>query len=554
MINCKKNFVLVLSLILLLMFITLIMSTMAASAASREKIVRFCQSWPLYLDPAVGADNVALTCTQNFYDTLLTADENGTPQPKVAKSWEFDANTLTYTFKINKGIKFHNGDELKASDVVFSLKRMIDVGEGMGYLFIESVKDFSALDTETVTITLKRQTVTFPLYLLHLAVLNEKQVMNNIKKEGPYGEFGDYGKEWLLTHDAGSGPYMVKEVKLAEHVIGVLNPNYWQEIHKDAPDSFKIIGVTEPTTVRSLMTQQELEITDVDQPTENYYAMSRLPSVEVASLQTGSPMVFMFNTSKPPLDDVHFRRAIVNVFDYAVCQEQILPDSWRPVGPVSTAMPGGDPSAPILEKNLEKAKTELARSPYAAQLDQYPIEIWWNSVVPDQEKMSLLIQSNCQEIGIKANITKSSWTLFVDAAATPDSTPHMFPVTFSGHAYPEAASILSQMYHSGTRGTFFNMHWLNDTTQAEFDSMIEEALVTSDKDERYEKYRAINKKVLDLALDIFAVDFAQRYAYQSGYLMWPTAEAAKAGEKINIMTGLRLQFKDMRFIDEEIAN
>jgi len=550
MINWKKSFVLVLSLILILT-ITLLILTSAASAASREKIVRFCQSWPLYIDPAVGADNVALTCTQNLYDTLLTADENGTPQPRVAKSWEFDADTLTYTFKINKGIKFHNGDELEASDVVFSLKRMLDIGEGMGYLFIGSVKDFSALDTETVTITLKRQIVTFPLYLLHLAVLNEKQVMENTNKVGPYGEFGDYGKEWLLTHDAGSGPYMIKEVKLAEHVIGVRNPNYWQEIDKDAPDSFKIIGVTEPVTVRTLIAQQELEITDVDQPTENYYAMSKLPGVKTANLQTGSPMAFMFNTSKPPFDDVHFRRAVAHIFDYAVCQEQILPDSWRPVGPVSPAMPGGDPSSPLLERNLEKAKTELAQSPYAAQLDQYPIEVWWNSVVPDQEKISLLLQSNCQEIGIKVNITKSSWTLFVDAAATSDTTPHMFPVTFSGHAYPEAASILYQMYHSSTRGTFFNMHWLDDTTQAEIDSMIEETLVTSDKDERYEKYRAINAKVLDLALDIFAVDFAQRYAYQAGYLMWPAAKAAATGGKINIMTGLRLQFKDMRFIGEE---
>ena len=550
MINWKKSFVLVLSLILLLT-ITLLMSTSAASAASREKIVRFCQSWPLYIDPAVGMDNVAFTCTQNFYDTLLTADENGTPQPRVAKSWEFDADTLTYTFKINKGIKFHNGDELKASDVVFSLKRMIDIGEGMGFLFIGAVKDFSALDTETVTITLEHQMVTFPLYLLHLAVLNEKQVMENANKEGPYGELGDYGKDWLLTHDAGSGPYMVEEVKLAEHVIGVRNPNYWQEIDKDAPDSFKIISVTEPVIVRTLMAKQELEITDVDQPTENYYAMSRLPGVKVANLQTGSPMAFMFNTSKPPFDDVHFRRAVTNIFDYAVCQEQILPDSWRAVGPVSTAMPGGDPSSPLLERNLEKAKTELAQSPYAAQLDQYPIELWWNSVVPDQEKISLLLQSNCQEIGIKVNITKSSWTLFVDAAATPETTPHIFPVTFSGHAYPEAAAILCQMYHSSTRGTFFNMHWLDDTTQAEIDSMLEETLVTYDKDERYEKYRAINTKALDLALDIFAVDFAQRYAYQAGYLMWPSAKAAETGGKINIITGLRLQFKDMRFIGEE---
>jgi len=550
MINRKKSFVLVISLILFLTFIVLLVSTSAASAASREKTVRMVQSWPLRLDPAVGSDNLAQTLTQNFYDSLITVDENGTPQPRVAKSWEFDANTLTYTFKINKGIKFHNGDELKASDVVFSLKRIINIGQGFGYLFRGEVKDCSAPDTETVTITLERPIAIFLLFLPQVGILNEKQVMENANKEGPYGEFGDYGKEWLLTHDAGSGPYMVKEVKLAEYVIGVRNPNYWQEIDKDAPDSFKIIGVTEPVTVRTLMAQQELEITDVDQPTENYYAMSKLPGVKVANLRTGTPLLLLFNTSKPPFDDIHFRRAVKYIFDYKVCNEQILPGSYRAVGPISPIVPGGDPSLPLLERDLEKAKAELSKSKYAARPDQYPIEFWWNSVVPDQEKIALLFQSNCQEIGIKVNITKSSWTLFVDAAATPDSTPHMFPVA-SSYVYPEALAILEKIYHSKTRGTFANTHWLDDDTQAELDSMIIEAKSTYDRDERYKKYREIIEKVLDLSIDIVAVEFPQRYAYQAEYLLWPTAKAAEAGEKINIMTGLRLQFKDMRFIGEE---
>ena len=551
MINWKKNFVLALSLILSLAFMTLLMPTSAASAAPREKIVRFVQSWPLYIDPAVGSDNVAEVCIHNFYDTLLTLDDSGAPQPRVAKSWEFNADTLTYTFKINKGIKFHNGDELKASDVVFSLKRMIDIGEGWAYLFRGVVKDFSALDTETVTITLERPIGIFLFYLMRVAVLNEKQVMENAKKEGPYGEFGDYGKDWLLTHDAGSGPYMVKEVKLAEHVIGVRNPNYWQEIDKNAPDSFKIIGVTEPVTVRTLMAKKELEITDEWQPTENYNAMSKLPGIKVANLRTGAPLCLMFNTSKPPFDDVHFRQAVIYIFDYAVCKDQIIPTSDRARGPVSPIIPGGDPSLPLLERDLEEAKAELAQSPYVTKLDQYPIEFWWNSVVPDQEKIALLLQSNCQEIGIKVNITKSSWTLFVDAAANPDTTPHIFPVIMTALAYPEAGGILYQCYHSSYRGTFFNMHWLDDATQTEIDFMIEEAIATLDTNERYQTYKAIIRKILDLALDIVAVEMPQRHAYQAEYLMWPAAKAAETGEKFNLMPGLRLQFKDMRFIGEE---
>ncbi|MBA7578314.1 hypothetical protein ES708_20176 [subsurface metagenome] len=124
-------------------------------------------------------------------------------------------------------------------------------------------------------------------------------------------------------------------------------------------------------------------------------------------------------------------------------------------------------------------------------------------------------------------------------------------MTFSAHPYPDAVANLEKIYHSKTRGTYANMHWLEDTIQAEIDSMIDEAKSTVDKDERHQKYGVTIRKILDLALDIFAVEFSQRYAYQAEYLLWPTAEAAEAGGKINIMTGLRLQFKDMRFIGEE---
>lgn len=523
--------------------------TPTSTTPAREKIVRIVQSWPVYIDPAVGSDNVAELCTNNFYDTLITIDNDGAAQPRVAEKWTFDSDSLTYTFTIRKGIKFHNGDELTANDVVFSLNRMITIGEGWGYLFRGQVKEVTAPDANTVKITLERPIGPFLLYLVHLAVVNEKLVMQH-KKDGSYGEFGDYGKEWLLTNDAGSGAYMVKEVKLNEHVIGVRFPDYWQPWDPRAPDSFKVIGTTEPVTVRTLMAKQELELTDEWQPTENYDAMAKLPGVKVANLRTGAPLCAMFNTSKPPFDDVHFRRAVMYAFDYKTAHEQILPTAQRATGPVSPIIPGGDVGLPILEQNLEKAREELALSKYADKLDEYPIEFWWNSVVPDQEKIALLLQSNCAELGIKVDVVKSSWTLFVDAAAKPETTPHIFPVIQTAIPYPEAGAILLFVYHSSSRGTFSNMHWFDDVTQAEIDQMLDKSLATVDEKERYGQYKAIIEKLIDLATDIWVVEMPQRHAYQAGYLEWPTATLNEKGEPINLMPGLRMQFRDMRFIGE----
>jgi peptide/nickel transport system substrate-binding protein len=61
--------------------------------------------------------------------------------------------------------------------------------------------------------------------LVRLYILNKDQVMANIQ-DGSYGEYGDYGKEWLTTNDAGSGPYTVKEMKKQEHLYAVKFPDF----------------------------------------------------------------------------------------------------------------------------------------------------------------------------------------------------------------------------------------------------------------------------------------------------------------------------------------
>jgi peptide/nickel transport system substrate-binding protein len=410
---------------------------------------------------------------------------------------------------------------------------------------------YSAPDPETVVISLKQSYGPFLSILIHLHILNGKQVISNIKKDGPYGEFGDYGKEWLVTHDAGSGPYMVKEMKTAEYLYAISFPDYWGGWDKDAPDSFKLIGTTEPVTVRTLMSRNQLEITDEWQPTENYEVLGKIPGVEVAYFNAGGVLYLGFNTSKPPLDDVHFRRALMYIFNYKTCHEKIYPMGKHTNGPIGSALPGWDSTAPLLERDLEKAKAELAQSPYANQLDKYPVEFAWVSEVPDLEKVALLLQSNASEIGIKIEVIKNPWLTMVAITASAESTPHIFTEIKTSIPYPEAGALLEGGYHSTGRGTFANVHWFTDEIQSELDQLIEETLSTADNIERYAKYSTLTKKIIDLASDIWAVEIPQRHAYHADYVVWPDADAAKAGQKIYIMPGQRMYFNNMKFISEK---
>lgn len=210
----------VLSIFFLAVLLALIGSSTAGGQTVRreDSIVRESGSFPLYPDPAVGNGNVECIALANLYDSLVFPHPTKGIIPHLATEWTVSTDGLKYTFKLRQGVKFHNGDELTAEDVEFSVKRLLTIGEGFAYLFTD-VADVRVADDYTVEFTLSKPFGPFVEALLRLYILNKDQVMANIEKPGMYGEFGDYGKRWLLTNDAGSGPYKLIEMRLEEYLL-----------------------------------------------------------------------------------------------------------------------------------------------------------------------------------------------------------------------------------------------------------------------------------------------------------------------------------------------
>ncbi|NLO89424.1 MAG: ABC transporter substrate-binding protein [Clostridia bacterium] len=512
-----------------------------------ERIIRISEANVPNIDPGVGSDYASSIALVNIYDTLVFPDHDGSVKPWVATDWETSSDGLTWTFNLRKGVKFHNGDELTAEDVVFSMERMLTMGEGYAYLFTEVVEDVKALDDYTVQFKLKKPFGPFLQTLVRLYILNKEQVVSNLG-DGPYGEMGDYGKEWLITNDAGSGPYMVKELKKQEYLYAVKFDDYWGGWEEDAPEAFKIIGTTSPSTIRTLMTRRELEITDQWQTKEALEALDNIEGVEVNAAFTGTILNIMLNTKKAPTDDVHFRKALTYLFDYDTAVNSLFPGCKKTVGPISESLPGFSKDLTVFEQNLEKAKEELAKSKYAGSLDQYTVELAWIAEVPDEEKVALMLQSNAQELGINVDVVKVPWLSFVDQIAKPESTPNASLVFVSPH-YGEAGTIFESRYHSKSTGTWEQCEWLQDK---ELDAMIEDAIGTINFEERLPKYGAIQKKIVDLAPTIWAFDQAEKRAYQADYVMWPAAERIKKDEPVTPVMGYMFYFRDFKVYPDRI--
>ena len=484
-------------------------------AQDEPTVLRVTFSWPTFIDPAVGNDFSSSSALANLYDSLVFPNPDGTVSPWLAESWETSDDGLTWTFHLRQGVLFHDGTELLASDVVYTLERIQAIGEGYGYLF-GNVESAAALDDYTVEFTLARPNGLFLPSLVRLYILNEDQVRANTVAEGPYGDEGDYGKEWLLTHDAGSGPYMVKEFPLEEFLLREKNENWWGEFVENAPDEVRFIATTETITVRTLMANGELEISDQWQTKEALEALDAIEGVDVAALPGMTEFYYMINTRVPPTDDVHCRRAMAYAFDYDTAISLEWPGTRQSQGPVPAVLGGHDPNVFVFERDLDKAREELAQCQYADDIQNYPIEINWISEVPDEEKFALLFQANMAEIGIPVQVVSTPWLSVVENMSALDTSPHVVSIYVTADL-PEAGVMLNQRYHSDTADQWLQNEWLLDP---EFDARIEDALATIDQEERFAKYVELQNYIADLAPSLFLYDQIEKHAYQT-YIDWP---------------------------------
>ncbi len=495
--------------------------------AAEKRALRITFSWPTYIDPAVGSDFSSTSALCNLYDTLVFPNTEGGVDPHVAESWDVSDDGLTWTFHLKEGIKFHNGSELTAGDVAFSMNRMLEIGEGLAYVFLGTVESATALDDYTVEFKLAKPSGLFLISLIRLYILDEEEVMDNIVTPGPYGDKGDYGKEYLLTHDAGSGPYQVKEFPLEEYLLMEKYDDWFGEFAPNAPDEVRFIATTEAATVRTMMSRQELEITDQWQTVEALEALEEIEGVDVAAFPVLTEFYYMIHTKKPPTDDVHFRRAMAYAFDYDAAVALEWPGTKQSRGPVPAITAGHNPDVFVFQRDLDKAREELALSPYADKLDEYTVELHWITEVPAEEKWALLFQANMAEIGINVDIVGTPWMSVVEEMADQELSPHIVTIYVSAD-FPEAGSLLKVRYHSDAAATWSQNEWLLDD---EMDQMIDDALATVDEEERYAKYRELQDYIVDLCPSLFLYDQVQKHAYQSAYVDWPAAR----GEVIPVM-------------------
>ena len=516
---------------------------------SGDRMVRVSVSGTPICDPAVGITYSSIYSVLNIYDSLLipASDNSGDTWPLLAETWEISEDGLTYTFKLKEGVKFHSGNELTASDVVFSMNRMLAIGEGFSYLYDGIVESAEAVGDYSVAFKLSAPYGPFVSTLTRFYVLDEELVMANINTSSTYnyGEFGDYGRDFLITNDAGSGPYILNEVKQQDYLEGVQFADYHLGWDSEAPTAFRMIDNTEASTLRTMLSNKDLEITDNWQSTESLTAMEKIEGVEIATYSTYACQNIFYNNKLAPMDDANIRKAISCLFDYDTIIANIYPGSTRSIGPVNAGMVGANTGMTLYEYNIETAKEYIAASKYASTIGDYEIEFYCISDVADQEKIGLAFQAAAKEVGITVSITKAPYITLLERITTIESTPHLCTLSESPK-YDDASATLEARYGSKTAGTIQQGEWIQS---AEYDKMLADAMAIVDDNERNEAYKSIQSYITEEeCFSGFLADITERVAYRSDYVYWPAAEMAKNGELNYNMIGYHFWFHDFKII------
>ena len=355
------------------------------------------------LDPHASNDNPSSRIRVQIYDRLMDLDDNGVPQPMLAESWE-RPDDKTIIFHLRKGVKFHNGDEMKASDVKFSLERALASPEVSHIL--AGINGVEVIDDYTVKVTTEKPMAAILNNLSHItiAILSERAT----KEAGD--KFGQ--------NPVGSGPYKFVSWQSGDRVTLEAFPEYWQG---EAPVKNVVYrNIVEETNRTIGLETGELDIIyDIQGLDKN-----KLRDDERFVLIEG-PQVSMtylgFNMKKAPYDNPKVREAI----SYAIDQKPIIDTVFLGAGEAANSIIGpnvwGYYDVEKYTQDIEKAKALLAEAGYP---DGFKAKIWVNDN-PVRRDTAVILQDQLKQIGIDVAIETLEWGAYLDGTGRGDQEMYL---------------------------------------------------------------------------------------------------------------------------------
>ncbi len=430
-------------------------------------------------------------------ETLVATEEDFSLKPNLAESWTL-VNDTTWEFKLREGVKFHNGDEMTAEDVKFSIENINTKQPGRTTLL--DYKDSEVVDNYTIRIQSNEKNPLLPaaLHSPDTAIISPKS----------YDAAGNY----IAT--IGTGPMKLESFDEQTGEIVVVRHDQWWG---GTPTLAKIInrGYPNPGTRAMIIENHDVDLT-FDPPYSEVDRLDAVPGIDVLKFNTPRTYKLDLNMDHAPLNDLNVRKALA----YAVDREGIVDNVLYGVGSVATG--------PFLP-TMAWANTSLVPYTYDPALaKEYLAKAGWADtdgdgyVDKDGKKLSLKLLTYTERPGlvpmleaVSANLKRIGVEVTEVAMETAAISPmlaegdwDLYLIAANLAMVPDPEYVLKTWYT--TNGTTNRGHYSN----AEVDRIVAEGHNLTDPVERYAHFRAAEGIVYD---DVATVNIAY---YGVAILLW----------------------------------
>jgi peptide/nickel transport system substrate-binding protein len=438
------------------------------------------------LDPAMALDNYSQQIVDQIFDTLTTTSATGDVQPRLATAWTGSADSRTWDVTLRSGVKFTNGRDLTADDVVWTMNRLIDTANKLPRKYLSMVTDVTKTGGSSVRFTLNKSYAPFPALLANRA-------LSIVPKEDVDGKEASFARS-----PVGSGPFKFASWT-PEAVTLERNPSYFLGVPHIEKVAFTAIPEASVATQALQSHSQDVISTVVP---DDIPSLQQQGLLQVAPGSSFSYVVFnQHPTAAPvvkslghnPFTDPNVRKAISLAFDANAAVNAIYPASIAPKVKANGPIPNnswaynaslGD-TAP--KPNLDEAKSLMAAAGYPQGFSVGLL------VVNDAPRVAAaqILQEALAKINITATISTPQIGQIISQANAQTFDIGIFGW---GGLTPDPDDYLVPLLSTANRGPGGNNAYYSNP---QVDQLITQSLATSDQAKRTQIFNQIQKIVQD---------------------------------------------------------
>jgi peptide/nickel transport system substrate-binding protein len=381
----------------------------------------------------------------------------------------------TYTLPVREGVTWHDGEELTAEDVVFSVEFYRDHAEGDSAVDVSMVEDVSA-EGGSVTMVLDQPDPEFPRMILADMAILPQHLWEGVKK------VSDAGTELAV----GSGPYVLDSYDNARGYTLTANPDY--AIGEVLVDTLKVAIIPEESTQFAALRTGEIDMSTRIVPPQQLDQLRSQPEIGVVEGTEFASALLLFNNGRPPFDDPAVRRAIAQAIDTQDLVDTALLGSGTVGNPgfihPESPMAAGD-TEPLFDVDAANAALDELGAERGAngvrELDGKPMsfDLLVQSTSTDRLRSAELIREMLDKVGVKVKIS-SMESDSLDAKVWPDydvAQGRNYDMSMWGWSAPVMLSsglIAQLLYSDPAQGPLNVVGFSDPDTDAALDALTSE--------------------------------------------------------------------------------